>query len=403
MQPKLRSALEPQWIQHEGRDALLVRDKLGISDQAIVLPEPLAVLVSLFDGQRDTAAISAAFQLRTGMRVSRAYVDALVQQLDDVLFLDSPRYEAAYRKVLDEYRNQDSRKPSLAGAGYPAAVAQLDSLLLGYLDGAEGPSVDGRFIRGIISPHIDFARGGRTYAKVWKRAEASLREAEIIIVFGTDHLGGPGEITLTRQSYATPYGVLPTAVEVVDAMAQAIGHEEAFASELHHRSEHSIELAAVWLHHSIDSRRCDIVPVLCGSFQPFTDGDRDAARDERLNAALDALMAATRGRRTIAVAAADLAHVGPAFGDPVPLGPLEKATLASDDSQMMERVLTGDAGAFLQRLQEEGDRRRICGLPPIYMMLRFLEDSRGEMIGYEQCPADANGGSIVSITGALFY
>ena len=53
--------------------------------------------------------------------------------------------------------------------------------------------------------------------------------------------------------------------------------------------------------------------------------------------------------------------------------------------------------------RRELDARRLCGLPPIYMALRYLERASGEAAGYAQCPADEAGGSIVSIAGVLLY
>ena len=61
--------------------------------------------------------------------------------------------------------------------------------------------------------------------------------------------------------YLFPYGVLPTNTATVDAIAKAIGEERAFAEELHHRTEHSVELAAVWLHHMRDGKPCQLVPI----------------------------------------------------------------------------------------------------------------------------------------------
>ena len=63
---------------------------------------------------------------------------------------------------------------------------------------------------GMLCPHIDFARGHETYAQLWERARPSLHDVDLTIILGTDHSGGPGMITPTRQSYATPYGPLPT-------------------------------------------------------------------------------------------------------------------------------------------------------------------------------------------------
>src|SRR5207248_2573323 len=159
----------------------------------------------------------------------------------------------------------------------------------------------------------------------------------------------------------------------------------AFEEELHHRREHSIELAAVWLHHVRGGAPCPVVPILCGSFHPYTEGELDAAADARIEAAVRAIRAATAGRRTLVVAAADLAHVGPAFGDAEGFDATARAALARADAELLRAVCAGDAEGFLGQLRAERDRRKICGLPPIYLMLRLLGPATGEVVAYDQC------------------
>ena len=100
-----------------------------------------------------------------------------------------------------------------------------------------------------------------------------------------------------------------------------------------------------------------------------------------------------------------MAHLGPAFGDATPLDAIARAKLAAEDSASMEDICDGDAAAFFERSRAESDSRRICGISPIYLMLEMLSGKglRGESMGYDQCPADAQGGSVVSIAGALLY
>jgi MEMO1 family protein len=228
-----------------------------------------------------------------------------------------------------------------------------------------------------------------------------VREADIVVMFGTDHTGGPGSVTLTRQSYETPFGILPTATTIVDQLAVAIGPETAYAEELHHRNEHSIELAGVWCRSVSEGPSPEFVPILCGSFHEFTEGNADPATNDRFARLLEALRLATDGRRVLVVASADLAHVGPAFGDDKPLDASSRDNLAAADERLLEAIRTGDAEGFFDQLCADRDVRRICGLPPIYLMLRFVGQSDGTIVGYQQCPADANGGSLVSIAGVL--
>ncbi len=249
------------------------------------------------------------------------------------------------------------------------------------------------------------------YAAVWDRAAAAVRAADLAIIFGTDHYGGHGKLTLTRQHYATPYGVLPTAVDIVDAAASAIGVEAAFEEELHHRSEHAIEFAAVWLHHmrggaangagAAAPAACEIVPVLCGSFGHYVAGAADPGRDARIAALVAALRQATAGRRVVVVAAADLAHIGPAFGGAA-VDAAGRAALQAADAEMLAQINRGDAAGFFGALQQVGDRNNVCGLPPIYLALRLLGPVAGETVAYDQCPADEDGTSWVSVAGVVW-
>ena len=106
-------------------------------------------------------------------------------------------------------------------------------------------------------------------------------------------------------------------------------------------------------------------------------------------------------QRTLIVSAADLAHMGPAFGDPYGLDFVGRARLRSADDRLLESVCAGDATGFFEQLKAEGDQRHVCGLPPIYLTLRLLEPTRGEPAGYALCPADPQGMSFVSIAGVL--
>ena len=227
-----------------------------------------------------------------------------------------------------------------------------------------------------------------------------MRAADLAVILGTDHYGGHGALTLTRQSYATPFGVLPTAGDVVEALAKAIGEEAAFAAELHHRNEHSIELATVWLHHMRGGEPIDLVPVLCGSYGHFVAGEADPGHDPSIAAFVETLRQKTKGRRAIVVAAGDLSHVGPAFGGE-PYGPTECAHLRVADDEIMARTCAGDAAGFFEAIKRVGDGNNVCGLPPIYLALRMLGQTEGEQVAYDRCPADEQESSFVSIGGIV--
>lgn len=400
--PKLRP-VETQWIERAGQPALLLQDRLAIGARSVVVPRALAPLLALCDGTRSPAALQAALALRTGIRLDLALIERVLSQLDDALMLDNQRFADAYRQAVEAYRSSPFRPALLAGSGYPAEPADLAAMLDRYLaeaaDRRDGEPPASRPPLGLICPHIDYDRGGQVYARVWDGAREAVAKADLFVVLGTDHSGGPAELTLTCQSYHTPFGILRTDLEAVETVAEALGPEAAFRSELNHRAEHSIELAAVWLHHLVGGRDVRLLPVLCGSFHPFTHGEGHPTADERWQAGTSALRRIVERGRTLVIAAADLAHVGPAFGDPTPVGLVERAQLSASDQAMLATVCRGDAGGFLDLLAAEEDRRRVCGLPPIYLALQVLGEVMGEVVAYSICPAP--NGSAVSVAGVL--
>jgi hypothetical protein len=292
---------------------------------------------------------------------------------------------------------------TLGSPDAPPSVESVSAQFEGFLDSLPEatPAAADRSIRGLVSPHIDYERGGAVYAEVWRAARKAVQEADLVIVFGTDHQGSSGALTLTRQSYATPWGILPTETEVVDELAAALDQDRALGSELHHRTEHSIELAMVWLHFIRGGKPVPLVPILCGSFDAFVKGESDPAAHAPFATTLEMLHAIMAARRTLVVAAADLAHVGPAFGDPRGLDFVAKAQLRGADERLLDRVYAGDATGFFDQIKAEGDRRNVCGLPPIYLTLRLLGDANGEPAGYALCPADSQGTSVVTIAGVI--
>lgn len=393
--PTLRAALDIRPIEHEGQPCVLLRDPLQLSGSLLVVPQPLGLVLALCDGTRkDATALSAAVIMRYGVRIAPAIITDLLEALDAARLLENRAYAQALAQATAAYHAAPAR-PLLGGDhSYPAeaeaARARLDEYLAEAADVV--PAAAGR---GLLSPHIDYQRGSAVYARLWKRAAAVVQAAEVVIILGTDHYGDGRLFTLTRQHYATPFGVLPTARDIVDQLAEALG-PEALAGELQHRGEHSVELAAIWLHHLRAGQACPVVPVLCGSLPPTALETHPA-----ITAFVDTLTTATRGRRALIVAAGDLAHVGPAFSTP-PVDAAGREALHAADAELIERMCAGDAAGFLSAIRRVADCNHVCGLPPIYLTLRLLGETRGECLAYAQCPADETNTSVVSIGGLLF-
>src|SRR5205814_3982684 len=107
----------------------------------------------------------------------------------------------------------------------------------------EEPKPDGR-LRAALLPHIDYRRGGTTYAwgfkEVFERTDASL-----FVIIGTSHYSSE-RFTLTRKDFKTPLGIVPTDQEYIDRLVKHYG-DGLFDDPLAHLPEHSIELEVVFL------------------------------------------------------------------------------------------------------------------------------------------------------------
>jgi AmmeMemoRadiSam system protein B len=409
--PRLR-ALEAFPIDEEdgGQRRLCLRDPSGLTEHVAMLPAAAVIVVALCDGTRDLAAIQSEIQKRYRERVPLSAIQNLLEQLDEGLLLDSPRFAEHRAKLHADFHAAPRRAAVHAGASYPSDPGSLRQFLDGFFRHERGPGALPNAQRpaplpsALIAPHIDFHRGGPTYAHTYLPLHEASVAPELVVVFGTDHNGVDQPFTLTRKTYETPFGALETDVDLVERLRERAGGEALFADEFHHRGEHSIEFQAVALRHAWPSADLRVLPILVGSFHRFVaDGDHaDPAADPNIGRFLDELATAAAGRRTLFIAGADLAHVGPRFGDPRPLTNKDRAALADADQGSLDRCAAGDALGFFRQVARDGDARRICGLSPIYSMLRVTGGGRGRAIGYDQCPADDQGGSLVSIAGVVF-
>jgi hypothetical protein len=256
------------------------------------------------------------------------------------------------------------RAPSCAGSVYPGDPRELRAALdswLGLGAAAGAPARHSAAPTLVVSPHIDYERGARGYAAAARALAAA--DADVFVLFGTAHEGPQHLFALTRRDYGTPLGAVETDRAIVDALARELGDAEVFGSEPFHDGEHSVELPLVVLRH-VTRRPFTAVPVLCSSTSHLSEPGRLTARF------LEALARVTRGRRACFVAGADLAHVGPLYGDPRPATPDEAARVEADDRRSLGFLERGDADGFHRDARRDDARRRLCGTAPIYAAMR---------------------------------
>jgi AmmeMemoRadiSam system protein B len=414
--PRLRP-LQGFPIEHKGQKLLGLRDPSLLTEAVASLPPAAVAVIQLCDGDTTRDEICAEFQRRYGSTLSRETLDRLLEQLDQAYLLDSERFRAYSAEVFAAFARSPTRPARLAGKSYPADAGQLTAELDRFFDGPHGPGRPNgaarTLPRALVAPHIDFARGGPAYAWAYKPLAEATALPELVVVLGTDHNGADQPFTLTRKHYETPLGTCHTDVALVDAISQHIEQrlgapatQALFRDEHHHRGEHSIEFQMVWLRHMWKERmdQVRVLPVLCGSLHAFVENGSTPRSDRRVDAFLTALTEVVGARPTLWIAGADLAHVGPRFGDDEPLDATDRGSLERRDQQTLDACVRGDGAAWFAEIQRERDCRRVCGLTPIFALLECARPGAGSLAAYAQCPADEDGGtgSLVSIASLVY-
>jgi hypothetical protein len=390
--PRLRP-VEAFPVEHDGHRAIALRDPAGYTTAVVILPPAALEIVALLDGEHSVTDIQEALMRRHGDLVPSDRIAGLVEALDAQGFLDSAGFAARRAEIDASFLASPTRPAAHAGGAYPGEGEEVRRAFDACFAAPTGPGApdpaarNGPAVRGLIAPHIDFHRGGPGYAWAY-RDLAARADADLFVVFGTCHAGMPDPFALTRKDHESPLGTVPVARDLVERVAARAG-QDCFGSELAHRQEHSIEFQAVFLQYLLGGRRpIEILPILTSFAHEAMLGGRrpdDDPRVPRFLAALGDALAAS-GRRAVLIAGADLAHVGPRFGDPEPLDGAALAALSVEDRAMLEAVASGDAEAFFDAVAHDGDRRRICGYSPIYALLRALGGQPGAVRHYAQWP-----------------
>ncbi len=404
--PRLRS-IEAFPVKMDSQDLVCVRDPEGLAEQPIFLNRALLFLVSRMNGQHTLRDIQADYFRAAGEILPMETLESLVAQLDEQHYLDSPSFHSYFQALVRQYREAPSRPARHAGSAYEASRDALISQIQSYFTSPDGPGQshqpdNSKPLRGLIAPHIDFMRGGPTYAHAYG-ALAGHPGADTYIIFGTCHSPMPKRFSVSDKDYETPLGAARTDKEFIDRLAARLGGE--YRDDFSHRTEHSIEFQAVCLRYiQRDKQEFKIIPILVNSFHDIYAEGRTAAEDPEIRRVVDSIretMEESPGRICI-VAGADLAHVGRRFGDPS--GPSESSLheVEREDLEFLKLVEEGDAEGVFHSIAKDHDLRRVCGYPPIYMTLRCIGRAEGKLLQYRQW-SDLDAGAAVTYAAVALF
>ena len=404
--PKLRS-IDIFPFEAAGQKAIGLRDPAVMNDRVLVISYPAFFVVSLFDGTRSLLDIKAEYMRKYGEIIFTEQLEEMVKQLDENYLLESERYQTYRVQMEGEFRRAEIRGAAYAGNSYEAEPGVLTEQIEGFFTDPRGPGKPGpekaaSSIKGLIAPHIDFQRGGPCYAWAYKELAESA-PPDLFIILGTVHLPALNPFILTKKKFATPFGVIDTASDIVDNLAEQLPFDP-FQDEILHKTEHTIEFQTVFLSYLFgDTARFRIVPVLCGSFHDVIAGGLAADQKPHLSDFISCLREVVRksGCQSCYIASADLAHVGQRFGADAAPSPATLMDVELQDRAMLSHAERLDAEGFCNFIQRERDRRNICGLPPIYALLSAMDAREGKLLDYRQA-VEPEGGSAVTFASMVF-
>jgi AmmeMemoRadiSam system protein B len=386
-------------------------DAKQISDKPPVVVAPqVRDLLLLFTGEHSLDAIVE----KIGRGLTRQHLEPLVAQLDAAGLLEGPTFDGiltqmrvqfdgsttlppgstvAFADMLvqaDMPEGQQATEEQKASQGATKLAEAMDRWIDEALKDEENPSFD-TLPKAIVAPHIDYPRGWMNYAKVWGRLRVADRP-ERVIILGTNHFGMGTGVVGCDKGFSTPLGECPVDADVVAGLRQRLG-EPLFANRYDHEREHSIELQIAWLQHCLgkgeDGSYCKVFGALVHD-PVINNGESYDGQGVALASFIDAMrevLGALPGK-TLVVSSADLSHVGPMFGDRLPLigvGPEPeqlRSRVASGDRELLGMLEANKPDNLVSAMAWQGNPTRWCSVGNLVATLGITRASEVELLHY---------------------
>ena len=264
--PKLRP-VNARKVEQQGQSFVMLQDVTGAIAQPVLIPvDGFNHIVRQFEGQSTLIEIQGRVLRSTGLFLALNELASLVRRLAAALIFAGPTFDAFHRS----FRESGRRPAAMAGRSYAATARALQAQLEQFFVDSTGAGIPAAqsngaapALRGVLSPHIDFQRGGAVYTWAYREL-IEKSNADTFVILGVAHQYCRRRFALTFKDFETPLGVVPTDRAYVDRIASLAGRD-LFDDELCHRTEHSIEFQVVFLQYVLGGRRdFSIVPILVG-------------------------------------------------------------------------------------------------------------------------------------------
>ena len=378
--PRLRDDIDASPLRHQGQDLYVLFDQAAFSPARLAASPLVLWVMARLDGTVSVLDLYDRLLAESNPDASApslADLMAVVDALDQALFLEGPRFDDFYDQLQRDFLASSERQATSAGAVYPDDPAELAASLNRILANAppdETPAApSGIAPYAAIAPHIDYARGGAGYGQLYRHM-AKCRPPESVVVLGVAHRSLNASISLCDKDFAIPGDHVlcdRARVSQLAALGKKHGqnwHEDAFA----HRMEHSIELQAVWIHHVWQYAK--IIPILV-----------DCPDDDTIRSLAELFadwMTVPGG--VMLVASVDLAHLGPRFGDERAVSDPFLGEVEVFDRARLSEWASGLSKTACEAVRDNENKYHWCGMGALSVLSRCLGERSGSLLGYHQ-------------------
>jgi AmmeMemoRadiSam system protein B len=385
--PKLRR-LERLRLRRGDEDLLVLRDPLDLAEPFAVdvIYEPV---LDALDGQRTLAQIRQSLLMRGLVTVELADLEEFVAELGEVGLLDDDRFRALWSELHDAFVDEEIRAPRRAGLLYPDDPATLREWL--------SPALPERRARAEVAEEVGPGYGGIPIAVVvahqpppllagsLRRLLASLPAPEQyrrVVILATDHSPGLLPYASADKDWDTPLGPVACDLELLAKLDDRLPWLLREQTRL--RVADPIEWSTLLLRALWGDRCPPVLPLACGQTRLTSQDGAERARE--LIGELGSLLGpATRAGEVLWWTAAELSHVGPAYGHAQL--PAREQVLA-DDRALLGPLLDNQPEALARACMDRPAASRPSGASALATLADVLPPSyRAALLGLDVLPA----------------
>lgn len=368
----------------EDADYFILSDPAGIADDPLMLPIGFIPLLQMLNGSFTFRDIKNSLELQSGKDVDfimKAFQN-IIATLDEFCFLETDNY---FQKQadFDEFMCSPIRKPICSGFTYSSNPTALKLEIQNILENWHSDSQISA--DAILCPHIDY-RVNQDARDNYAAAYNSLtgNNSELFVILGTSHFGNSDYFMFSKKHYSTPLGIVNTDFDFLNQLENELSFKLTF-DEMAHFKEHSIELQLPFLQYINSGKDITIIPILVGDLHRFINIQSSPYNnDSKIKEFLTTLkiLLDKYGKKYSVICSVDFSHVGYKFGDN--FDAKDKAEeISANDQKLISSILNNDADSFFNEITESHDMYKVCGISPIYSLLKMFSFSKINLLNYK--------------------